>query len=68
VTPTTIACDSRDSEGRLCGATAEVRRIHYKYVPQVFRGEVEQVLSETHYDIECPRCGWRTQIEKAEMA
>jgi len=63
--PTTIICDGRDSEGRPCGATAEVRRVHYKYVPHLDRplGEMQQVLSETHYEIDCPHCGWRTQVE-----
>jgi hypothetical protein len=66
--PATLICDGRDSEGRVCGATAEVRKVHYRYVPQRVgrNGDIEQVLSETHYEIDCPRCGWRTQVEKSE--
>ena len=67
--PTTILCNARDAEGRVCGATAEVRQVHYKYVPHLDRprGQFEQVLSETHYEIDCPRCGWRTQVEITEL-
>ena len=66
--PAMIVCDGRDPNGRPCGAEAEVRRVHYKYVAEMERqlGEVQQVLSETQYEIECPRCGWRTQIQRVE--
>jgi hypothetical protein len=64
--PSMILCDGRDANGRPCGAEAEVRRVHYKYVSEFKRpfGDVQQVLSETQYEIECPRCGWRTQVER----
>jgi hypothetical protein len=66
--PTMIVCDGRDAKGNICGAAAEVRRVHYKYVAELELplGELQQVLSETQYEIECPRCGWRTQVEKIE--
>jgi hypothetical protein len=66
--PTMIACNGRDAHGNICGAEAEVRRVHYKYVAEREGrlGDVQQVLSETQYEIECPRCGWRTQVEKVE--
>jgi hypothetical protein len=68
--PTTILCDAHDAQGRVCGATAEVRQVHYKYVPHLDRqrAEFQQVLSETHYEIDCPRCGWRTQVETVDLA
>jgi hypothetical protein len=54
--------------GRVCGAQATVRQVHYKYTAQLVRrqGEFQQVLSEAQYEISCPRCGWRTQVETLE--
>ena len=67
---TTVECDARDSQGRPCGAIALVTKVHYKYVPHRTgsSGEVEQVLEETHYDIECPKCGPRRQVQKVGEA
>jgi hypothetical protein len=29
--------------------------------------DVERVLTEIHYDISCPRCGYRTQVEPVSL-
>ncbi|RIK76582.1 MAG: hypothetical protein DCC67_13705 [Planctomycetota bacterium] len=63
--PATIACDGRDPAGRRCGAEALIRRIDYRYTTEVdiLQGEARQVLHETHYEVDCPVCGLRTQVE-----
>ena len=65
--PSVVACDGPVGEGGICGAEAQVRRVHYRYTAKLNRriGEVQQVLSEIQYEINCPRCGWRTQLERA---
>jgi hypothetical protein len=63
--PAAIRCTAGQTWGRTCGAEAAVRQVHYRYVTETdwTAGELRQVLSETHYDIECPHCGRRTQVE-----
>jgi hypothetical protein len=63
--PVTIVCNGGASRGRRCGAEAEIRQVHYRYVTEADHssGELRQVLYETHYDIDCPTCGRRTQVE-----
>ena len=64
--PATITCDNPRADGAPCGATALVNLVHYHY------GAVERVnwigdtkeLREAHYEIDCPRCGQRTQVVK----
>jgi hypothetical protein len=65
--PSMVVCDGRAGDGKSCGAEAQVRRVHYKYMARLNRriGEIQQVLSEVQYEINCPRCGWRTQVELA---
>jgi hypothetical protein len=67
--PSMLACDARTGSGESCGADAQVRRVHYKYTARLNRrlGEVQQVLSEVQYEINCPRCGWRTQVERPSV-
>jgi hypothetical protein len=64
--PSVVVCDGRAGDGSLCGAEAQVRRVHYRHTARLNRrlGEVQQVLSEVEYEINCPRCGWRTQLER----
>jgi hypothetical protein len=65
--PSVVVCDGRAGDGSVCGAEAQVRRVHYRYTARLNRrlGEVHQVLNEVEYEIACPRCGWRTQLERA---
>jgi hypothetical protein len=62
--PATIICDNRRADGAPCGENALVHMVHYIYAAEQGAGQeaITHVLSETHYDIECPRCGRRTQI------
>jgi hypothetical protein len=66
----TVLCDAPSADGGLCGARAVVHEVHYKYSPYANRRpfDVDRVLTEIHYDVDCPRCGYRTQIEKVSEA
>jgi hypothetical protein len=65
--PETIICDNRTVEGAPCGRRALVHMIHYVYRTERTPGHssLTHVLLEADYDIECPRCGHRTQTVKA---
>jgi hypothetical protein len=67
--PATIECDAADAQGRPCGEIADVHEVHYKYSPAIERGpfSLDRVLVEVRYDIDCPRCGYRTQIEPVQQ-
>jgi hypothetical protein len=58
-----IRCNADLSNGAKRGASADVAEIHYSYCPRIVNaaGDVDQVLTETEYDIECPNCGTRQQ-------
>jgi ribosomal protein L37E len=57
--PITITCDA-------CGRTAFVHHIHYQYADEHLPGQPasEHRLFETQWEIDCPRCGVRTQSQK----
>jgi len=65
-----IRCNAIRANGERCGESATVTKIHYNYRPRLVRpeGDVEQVLTETVYDIECPKCGTRAQRVKVKPA
>ena len=60
--PTTLICS-------VCGATAQVVSTHPRFDSVMYSpgagGKFQQVLRETRYVIECPKCGRRDQIVKA---
>ena len=62
--PVTITCE-------ICGQPAIVHRVSYNYVGD---GEIFQIppenrsLRDVQREIECPRCGRRTQTEKPHGA
>ena len=59
-----VACRNLLSDRRLCGAVALVHRVEYKYdSPGPVEDPDELVLLEATYDLECPRCGRRTQVD-----
>jgi hypothetical protein len=60
----TIVCDAQTPQGP-CGSVARVRQAHYEYRPRPWNPAdgVQQELIETRYEIECPRCGNRVQVE-----
>jgi len=66
--PATIICDNRVRDSARCGETALVRCISYVYSREADAGSVAAgpVLREAHYQINCPRCGQRKQIERFE--
>ena len=63
--PATINCDNPGAHGVPCGETALVYKVHYVYTAA--QGDKLQpsshVLREARYEIQCPRCGLRTQTE-----
>ncbi|MCC6491471.1 MAG: hypothetical protein IT424_00435 [Pirellulales bacterium] len=56
----TITCE-------ICGRLAFVHKVRYKYraAGEPGRPAEAHVLVEVERDLECPRCGWRTQTEMA---
>ena len=67
--PTTIVCNAVKARG-VCGATAKVVSAHPRFDSQMYGpgvgGQFTHVLRETRYVIDCPRCGRRDQIVKAD--
>ena len=48
-----------------CGSAALVRTAHYVYDREPSTNlEREVTIREARYEIECPKCGHRTQVEK----
>jgi hypothetical protein len=62
-----VICRAVDADGNPCGESAIVHEVHYTYdaSPPSFLGST---LTGISIDIECPRCGWRTQHVAAEKA
>jgi hypothetical protein len=56
----TIACNAETPTGR-CEAAAQVLNAHYVYKPDA--KDAGQVLVEARYEIVCPQCGPRMQVE-----
>jgi DNA-directed RNA polymerase subunit RPC12/RpoP len=48
-----------------CGQNAVIHKVRYKYSVEGPPGQLadKHVLRETERDIECPHCGFRTDIE-----
>jgi hypothetical protein len=63
-----VICDAIRPGGHRCGERAIVLKAQYFYDTRPHRGPggYQHTLRETHYEIECPHCGRRTQIEKAK--
>jgi hypothetical protein len=65
----TIVCDGHKPSGLTCGETAVIHSAQYVYNSFMFKpgmgGRMDPNLQETHYDVECPHCGRRTQVVKA---
>jgi len=62
-----ITCDKEGAQGKVCGAVALVLKVQYKYDTLSFskgRGFGPKLV-ETRYEIECPKCGKRKQVERA---
>lgn len=66
--PKTTICDGRDHRGVYCGATAILQRIDYRHGAILDEGSAayRHILREIRYQIICPKCGPRVQVEKAE--
>ena len=57
----TIACNARLLRGGVCGETASIGNLNVFYnTPKAHR-----VVRETHYHVECPKCGRRVQVVTA---
>ena len=66
----TVVCNARIPGGGVCGATATVLAVQRFYDTFMYKpgagGRFDVQLRETHYEIDCPHCGRRTQIVKAD--
>jgi hypothetical protein len=66
----TVVCDNQKPDGTICGTTAIVVRASYEYENVDFVHPDPQnalpSLKESRFEIECPNCGHRRQVEKAE--
>lgn len=64
--PATVTCDNPRADGAPCGETALILMVHYHYgtVGKLNWLSDTKELCEAHYEIDCPRCGKRTQVVK----
>jgi hypothetical protein len=62
--PATIICDNHLDSGMPCGETALIHSVQYVYDRDTGTQAASHVLRESHYVIDCPRCGRRTQVER----
>jgi hypothetical protein len=64
--PATITCDNHRGNGTPCGEIALIHGVQYVYARDRESGSqpAGHTLRESHYVIDCPRCGRRTQIER----
>jgi hypothetical protein len=58
--PFRVSCDALRPDGRRCGESALVRSIEYISPGDSASGQRGLL---TQYSIDCPRCGWRTQMQ-----
>ena len=63
-----VRCNKVGPAGKVCGATAVVLKASYKYDTLSYSQgrEFGPELVEVRYEIECPNCGKRRQVEKAD--
>jgi hypothetical protein len=62
-----VACRNILSDKRLCGASVVLLKAEYSYRSTPIAGAPfpqQRTLVEAKYEIDCPNCGKRTQIEK----
>jgi hypothetical protein len=66
--PLTVVCNARNAAGTWCGQTAVVHSAQYEFATDLYGspGGIQHTLKSAIYEIECPNCGRRTQIEKHE--
>lgn len=57
----TIACNARMIRGGVCGEAAQVGNSNVFYNTP----KAQRVVRETHYHVECPKCGRRVQVVTA---
>jgi hypothetical protein len=65
-TPHLVACDAKKPSGELCGAAALAHASQHEYDTLIYTGKGgrQYRLRASHYEIECPNCGKRTQTVK----
>jgi hypothetical protein len=66
----TMECTAVLPSGEMCGEIAVVHSAQHEYDTQLYEGEggYQYRLRRSHFEIECPRCGFRTQTVEAEGA
>lgn len=61
-----IICHAELPDGSWCDGLATVTAARFVYKLELIDGHDEQVLSEVVYAIDCPKCGKRTLVDRAD--
>ena len=61
-----ILCSAELADGSKCDGLAGVTAARFVYRHEPGDGQDEQVLSEIVYAIDCPYCGKRTLVDRAD--
>ena len=66
--PMTIVCNAQKPGGTWCGQPAIVHKAEYELDTGGYDSPsgIRYTLRTAVYEIECPACGRRTQVERAE--
>jgi hypothetical protein len=63
--PQTRICNAVLADGTKCQESANVHNISYIYeANENASGVTDKALTEVHYDLQCPKCGRRTHVER----
>ena len=57
-----ITCSNELPGGTRCGETAKLVSTQFVYRQEFIEGQFDQILSEIHYNINCPKCGQYTLV------
>ena len=60
-----IICNAELDDGSQCDGVADVTAARFVYQREIIDGQEDQVLSEVVYAIDCPKCGKRTLVDRA---
>lgn len=68
--PMTVVCNAARSDGSWCGRYAVVLRAEYQFEQGPFTEGNEGLpqVARAVYEVECPQCGRRVQIERPALA
>ena len=61
-----MICHAERADGTYCDGVAAVTAARFVYKYELIDGQDEQILNEVDYAIDCPKCGKRTIIDRAD--